>query len=55
MHRFEKLIAAVSVFALSCATLQTGILPGKWMRRDQPVIPITMGWESHSASHEMET
>ena len=53
MHRFEKLIAAVSVFALSCATLQTGILPGKWMRRDHPVVPITMGWESHSASHEM--
>ena len=53
MYRLEKFIAAMAVFALSCATLQTGILPGKWMRGDHPVVPITMGWESRSASHEM--
>ena len=44
---------ALALFGLACATLQTGILPGRWIRAGQPVVPITMGWESKSVSHEM--
>ncbi|MFP6563392.1 MAG: hypothetical protein VCC68_02770 [Myxococcota bacterium] len=39
--------------AAACATMQTGILPGKWLRDGKTTIPITMGWESISHSHQM--
>lgn len=53
MYRFEQAAVALSVFALSCATLQTGILAGKWLQRDQRSVLITMGWESATASHDV--
>ena len=52
MHRLVKIATALSLLFAACATLQTGILPGKWLRGGHPVVPITMGWESRSASHE---
>lgn len=45
--------ASATVIALACATMQTGILAGQWVRPGHPSVPITMGWESVSHSHQM--
>ena len=53
MRYFARIAIPALVLLFACATLQTGILPGKWVRKDEPTIPITMGWESKTHSHDM--
>lgn len=51
--RLFVIFTAVAIWAVSCATMQTGILAGQWVRPGKATVPITMGWESVSHSHEM--
>ena len=53
MSRFVLVGLAATGLALACATLQTGILAGKWVRPGHPTVPITMGWQSDTHSHVM--
>ena len=53
MSRLAMVLLALAMAGVSCATLQTGILPGKWIRADHAMVRITMGWESKSAGHEV--
>ena len=46
-------LAALAACVSGCATMQTGILAGQWVRAGKANVPITMGWESVSHSHEM--
>ena len=52
MYRILGVVVVLSLGLLACSTLQTGILPGKWLRDDQPRVVITMGWQSHTSTHE---
>lgn len=46
-------LATLAVWSSACATMQTGILAGQWVRPGKADVPITMGWESVSHGHEM--
>ncbi len=53
VKRFARFMLAASAVIVSCATLQTGILAGRWLRSGQPPVRIVIGWESKSATHEV--
>jgi hypothetical protein len=49
-----RLLVLGFVFAfLACATLQTGILPGKLTEKDGESYSVTLGWESNGTVHDM--
>ena len=40
-----------AVAMLACATLQTGMLPGKLTEKNGTTYPVVIGWESKGREH----